>query len=263
MPDLRLTYVGGPTLLLEADGVRLLTDPTFDPAGTSYPTPVYVLRKLQSPAVSADAVGPIDAVLLSHDHHFDNLDHAGRDLLGRAREVITTAAGAARLGGNARGLAAWESLELATPGGRPIRVTGTPARHGPAGVDRGPVTGFVLEFPGAPGRAVYLSGDTVWYEGVAAVAERFPVALAILFLGAARVKEVGPANLTFTAAEAVHAARAFAPATIVPIHFEGWAHFAESRVEVEAAFGAAGLEGRLRWLEPGRPTALALRDGRR
>jgi L-ascorbate metabolism protein UlaG (beta-lactamase superfamily) len=130
-------------------------------------------------------------------------------------------------------------------------------------VDRGPVTGFVLEFPGAPGRAVYLSGDTVWYEGVAAVAERFPVALAVLFLGAARVKEVGPAHLTLTAAEAVLAARAFADATIVPVHFEGWAHFSESRAEVQAAFAAAGLERRLRWLEPGRSTPIPLGGGRR
>jgi L-ascorbate metabolism protein UlaG (beta-lactamase superfamily) len=32
----RLTYIGGPTALVELGGVRLLTDPTFDPAGTEY-----------------------------------------------------------------------------------------------------------------------------------------------------------------------------------------------------------------------------------
>ena len=78
---LRLTYIGGPTALLELAGLRLLTDPTFDPAGTEYRTPIYTLRKTTAPAVAADALGPIDAVLLSHDHHFDNLDHAGRALL--------------------------------------------------------------------------------------------------------------------------------------------------------------------------------------
>lgn len=36
---LRITYLGGPTALIEWGGVNLLTDPTFDPAGTTYPTP--------------------------------------------------------------------------------------------------------------------------------------------------------------------------------------------------------------------------------
>jgi L-ascorbate metabolism protein UlaG (beta-lactamase superfamily) len=36
----RITYIGGPTALIEFGGLRLLTDPTFDPAGSTYPTPV-------------------------------------------------------------------------------------------------------------------------------------------------------------------------------------------------------------------------------
>ena len=125
MPDLtlRATYIGGPTALLEIAGLRLLTDPTFDPAGTEYRTPVYTLRKTESPAVAADALGAIDAVLLSHDHHFDNLDHAGRALLPSVPLVLTTPAGAERLGGNARGLAPWTSVELAAPDDGRIRVT--------------------------------------------------------------------------------------------------------------------------------------------
>src|SRR5262249_61835561 len=46
----RLTYIGGPTALLEWEGLRLLTDPTFDPAGTGYTPPTYTLRKLIDPA---------------------------------------------------------------------------------------------------------------------------------------------------------------------------------------------------------------------
>src|SRR3954471_17898940 len=79
--------VGGPTALLELGGLRLLTDPTFDPAGSSYPTPVYTLHKLTGPALTPDRLGTIDAVLLSHDHHFDNLDRAGRQLLGQVSRV--------------------------------------------------------------------------------------------------------------------------------------------------------------------------------
>lgn len=258
---LRATYIGGPTALLEIAGVRLLTDPTFDPAGTEYRTPVYTLRKTVSPAVAADALGPIDAVLLSHDHHFDNLDQTGRALLPHVPLVLTTQVGAERLGGNARGLAPWDSAELEAPGADKVCVTGTPARHGPADGDRGPVTGFLITsaaLPSAPvPPAIYISGDTVWYEGLREIAARADVRIAVLFLGAARVREVGPAHLTFSAAEAVEAASAFPRAMLVPLHYAGWAHFSEGRAEIQATFEAAGLSDRVCWLEPGRPTVIS------
>ncbi len=256
--ELQLTYVGGPTVLLELGGLKLLTDPTFDPAGSTFRAPTYELRKTQGPALPPDAIGPVDVVLLSHDHHFDNLDTAGRDFLPRAGRVLTTEAGAARLEGNAQGLAHWQAIELPASGGRVLRVTGTPARHGPPGGDRGPVIGFVLELSDAVESAIYLSGDTVWYQPVAAVGQRFPIRVAILFLGAARIAAVGPAQLTMTAAEAVEAARALDEAVVVPVHFEGWTHFSESRAEVDRAFAEAGLAPRLRWLKAGTPTTLAL-----
>jgi L-ascorbate metabolism protein UlaG (beta-lactamase superfamily) len=254
---LTLTRIGGPTALLEWAGVRMLTDPTFDPPDTSYPTPVYTLRKRTGPALPVERVGSIDAVLLSHDHHFDNLDHAGRALLARVPCVLAPIASAARLGATARGLEPWQSFELDRPTGG-VRVTATPARHGPAHMDRGPVIGFVLEALDRPGPAVYLSGDTVWYEGVAEVAERWPIAVAVLFMGAARVDAVGPWPLTMTAEDGVTAARAMGHAVIVPLHFEGWAHFSESREEIDAAFAHAGLTDRLRWTEPGQPLTLSL-----
>jgi L-ascorbate metabolism protein UlaG (beta-lactamase superfamily) len=248
-----LTYVGGPTALLEWRGRRLLTDPTFDSAGTEYELPAYTLRKTQSPAIAPEQVGRLDAVLLSHDHHFDNLDHAGRALLPQAEHVLTTRDGAARLG-DARGLDPWESSELETRGGQ-LRVTATPARHGPADGDRGPVIGFVLSLPESE-EVVYVSGDTVWFEGVAEVARRFDVQVAILNVGAARVAVAGPAAITFTGSEAVEVARSMPDATIVPLHFEGWEHFTESPAEVDEAFARAGLSNRVRWPQAGVPTAL-------
>jgi L-ascorbate metabolism protein UlaG (beta-lactamase superfamily) len=259
--SIRATYIGGPTALLDVGGLRLLTDPTFDPAGTSYETPVYTLRKTTGPAIAAAALGTIDAVLLSHDHHFDNLDRAGRALLPHARHVFAPIAGAERLGGHATGLAPWQSTELRAAGGRGLRVTATPARHGPRDGDRGPVVGFLLsdadraDGPTTP--AIYLSGDTVWYDGMEEVARRADVRVAFLFMGAARVKEVGPAHLTLSAEEGVSAARSMPHAVIVPLHYEGWEHFSEGRAEIERAFAGAGLGPRLRWLPPGQATELS------
>jgi L-ascorbate metabolism protein UlaG (beta-lactamase superfamily) len=255
-PTPRMTYVGGPTALIEWGGLRLLTDPTFDPAGSVHRTSAYELRKTIGPALSAEALGPLDAVLLSHDHHFDNLDNSGRALLARVGRVLTTAAGAARLDGGAEGFTAWQETEIAAPGGRVLQVTMTPARHGPAHADRGPVVGFALAFRDDPADVLYLSGDTVWYEGIREVSERFPVRTAVLFMGAARVRAVGDFHLTFTGAEGVEAARAFSRATIVPLHFEGWEHFSESRSDIDRAFREAGLADRLRWPSPGAPEPL-------
>jgi L-ascorbate metabolism protein UlaG (beta-lactamase superfamily) len=78
-------------------------------------------HKLTGPAVAAADLGPIDVVLLSHDHHGDNLDTTGRALLPTAGVVLTTTAGARRLGGNARGLAPWATTQLEAQDGPPSR----------------------------------------------------------------------------------------------------------------------------------------------
>jgi L-ascorbate metabolism protein UlaG (beta-lactamase superfamily) len=165
--------------------------------------------------------------------------------------VLTTEIGAQRLGGQTIGLANWRSVDIPGRDGRTLRITGTPARHGPVGGDRGPVTGFVLNFTDAPNDCLYISGDTVWFEGIEEVARRFKVTTAVLFMGAAVVPKVGPAHLTMTAEEGVFAARVFCYARIVPLHLAGWAHLTQSRIDVERAFAAAGLQARLCWLGPG------------
>ena len=65
---LSITLIGGPTALIEIDGFRLLTDPTFDPPGV-YQLPHVKLEKLAGPALTPDKIGNVDAVLLSHDQH--------------------------------------------------------------------------------------------------------------------------------------------------------------------------------------------------
>ena len=82
--------------------------------------------------------------------------------------VLTTRAAAGRLGGNARGLAPWETATVAAPNGRHFQVTATPARHGPAGIEplSGEVVGFLVGVE-QPGDLLYVTGDTVWYQRVA------------------------------------------------------------------------------------------------
>lgn len=247
-----ITLVGGPTALIEIDGFRLLTDPTFDAPG-SYQLPQVKLEKLVGPALSADAIGEVDAVLLSHDQHSDNLDNAGRSFLATAPPVLTTEVGAGRLGGHAEGLAPWAATVLRKAGAT-LTVTATPARHGPAGIEplAGDVIGFVLS--PANGAPVYVSGDTVYYDGVAEVARHFKAGVVLPFAGAAQTR--GPFHLTMDTNDTVEAARTFPDALIVPVHTDGWAHFRQSAQDLRVTFDALGFGARLKLLEPGVRTVI-------
>jgi L-ascorbate metabolism protein UlaG (beta-lactamase superfamily) len=257
----RLTLVGGPTALITYGAVRLLTDPTFDPPG-EYPRPGsdIVLRKLAGPSVELESVLPVDAVLLSHDHHSDNLDNSGREMLARAGAVLTTGAGAQRLGGNAVAMEPGDTFSVAPrDGGDAVTVIAVRADHGPPEVasKNGPVIGFVLRGEGLP--AIYVSGDNASVDVVREiVAEHGPFDAVVLFIGGACVPEAwGDAKLTLTAQTAVEAARELGDAPIVPIHQHGWAHFSSSAEDVQREFADAGLSDRLLALSPGQEIALS------
>jgi L-ascorbate metabolism protein UlaG (beta-lactamase superfamily) len=240
-PDLAVTYLGGPTVLLEYAGLRILTDPTFDPPGEYADPGSTTLVKTRGPALSIDAVAPIDAILLSHHEHPDNLDVAGRVLVGSGIATLTTPYAAAGLDlPGVTGLAPWVTATLEAPAG-PVTVTAVPARHGPPGSEDwvGPVTGFLLGSPGAP--SVYVSGDNAALDLVDEIAARFaPVGVAVLFAGAARVPAIdGP--LTLTSADAVAATRMLGARAVVGVHTEDWQHFSESRADLEAAFATTGM----------------------
>jgi L-ascorbate metabolism protein UlaG (beta-lactamase superfamily) len=249
-----ITLIGGPTALIEIDGFRLLTDPTFDAPG-AYELPHVKLEKTIGPALKADAIGPIDAVLLSHDQHSDNLDNSGREFLKHAKRVLTTEAGAKRLGGHVEGLAAWATAHLKDRDGNALTITATPARHGPAGIEplSGDVIGFVVTSKDhSP--PIYISGDTVWYDGVAEVARRFKAGVVLPFAGAAQTR--GPFHLTMDTNDTIETARAFPDAVIVPLHTDGWAHFRQNAQDLRASFDTLGFGSRLKILEPGVATVI-------
>ncbi len=256
MTDVRITHIGGPTVLIQVDGWRLLTDPTFDPPGRKYKFGWGTGSvKLAGPAIAASDLPPIDAVLLTHEHHDDNLDPAGRSLLPSADAVVTTASGARRLGGDARGLEPWATTVLEAPGRPSIEVTATPCRHGPP-LSRpitGDVIGFALRWDGLENGVLWISGDTVLYDGVRQVADRLQVGIALLHLGGVRFPVTGPIRYTMTARDAVELCRLVKPRTVIPIHYEGWKHFQEGREAIEREFADApeDLRRRIRWLPLG------------
>ena len=100
-------------------------------------------------------------------------------------------------------------------------ITSTPARHGPAGIEHisGDVTGFIVA---TKEMQIYLTGDTVFYDGIKEVAEKFRPKYVFIFAGAAKPR--GPFNVTMSTNDAIDTAFGFPAATIIPVHFEGWSH---------------------------------------
>ncbi|MFD4941469.1 MBL fold metallo-hydrolase [Streptomyces sp. NPDC058409] len=240
-----VTHIGTATVLLEIGGLRLLTDPAFDPAPAVYRHDPVTLRSTSGPAIRASELPRVDAVLLSHDEHPDNLDATGRGLLA-GRPVLTTVSGATRLGGDARGLAPWETRTL-TVGNGTLRITGTPGLHGPVG----DVTGFVIEAPGED-EAVYISGDTVHIPELDEIGRRFTIGTALLHLGAARIEAFGGGELiTMDGEQAASLTRSLGARRVVPVHYDSWDHFTEGHEQIAARFTEAGLADRLHWLTPG------------
>ncbi len=272
-----LTWWGTATCTFQLDGLRVLTDPVLSPAGTTFAVKAPLsgqrlrYRSLAGSAATEEQLAGADLALLSHDHHGDNLDEGGRRALRTAALTLTTRAGAERLRReglhHVHGLAPWQSHTVEGRDGRALRITATPARHGPWGTNwiAGPVIGFVIERvtdSGGRGRGpLYLSGDTRFFSGVTEVARRLgPIELAVLHLGAARL---GPKALrrwlrfSMDADDAIASVTALEPRRVVPIHFEGWSHFSMNAADARQRFADAGIAERVRWLSRGEQVPLA------
>ncbi|KAK3336259.1 beta-lactamase superfamily domain-containing protein [Cercophora scortea] len=263
---LSITHISTASAILHIDGINLLTDPVFSPGGTEWDFHgIVTLRKLDSSALSLSDLPPIDAVLLSHEDHPDNLDELGRTLL-NGRHVLTTPDGAKNLAPRpgVRGLQPWETVTLSL-GGRTFEVTGTPCAHLPGGE----VTGFIISTPGPNGafgqhpstgkpNAIYVSGDTVHLPELAQMRDRFHIAVALLNLGKAVAGlPDGPLQITLDGAQAARLLRDIGADVLVPMHFESWEHFEEKGEELARVFEREGVMEKVCWLKPGVETKLA------
>lgn len=260
---MRITRIGGPTALVEWEGWRILTDPTFDPPGRRYDFGFGTNSvKTVGPAVDLADLGDIDLVLLSHHHHADNLDDAGRAALASARTVLTTTAGAASLTrttpdalADVRGLRAGDSTVVTADGKPPLTVTGTPCRHG-APLTRpivGPVVGFSLSLGDSARPGLWMTGDTVLYGALLRAMTGLRPDVALVHMGAVKFPLTGPLAYTMDAADAVELIEAVDPGTVVPVHVEGWSHFSQQEEAAAVVLAASTVRDRVRWATLGEP----------
>jgi L-ascorbate metabolism protein UlaG (beta-lactamase superfamily) len=219
---LSLTFVGNATVLLRWGPFTLLTDPNFLHAGErAYLGLGLTSKRLREPALAIADLPPLDAVVLSHLHG-DHWDRRARRGLDRAVPIVTTPHAARRLQGlhgfrRAVGLGNWEWHDLARDGSL-LRVTSMPGMHAPGPLGRvlPPVMGSLLELDG---RLVYLTGDTLMYDGVREVARRYPdIDVSVVHLGGTMLP--GGLMVTMDGVQGADLLEVVRPRRAVPVHYE-------------------------------------------
>ena len=162
----RIAFLGHSTVLIELEGMRLLTDPLLRGR-------VAHLRR-QTPPIDASVTAGIDAVLISHMHH-DHLDLASLRLVGRDTPVLVPAGAGAWL--RRRGFTNVTELSVGEMGNvGALAVTAVEARHDGRRGFRGPraeTLGYLVRGR----RAVYFAGDTELIDDISDQLPRLDVAL--------------------------------------------------------------------------------------
>ncbi len=229
---LDVRFVGHSALVVELDGVRLLTDPATRAR-------IGPLQRIV-PVPSRHDLAAIDAVLLSH-LHWDHLDLPSLRDLGRStRLVVPAGAGAWLRGAGFANVVEVGNGEAFDVGG--VTVRAVPALHSgfrpPLG-PTAPAVGYVIE----GSERIYFAGDTDLFDGMA---ELGPIDLALL-----PVWGWGPTlgrGLHMDPLRAAHSLRRIRPRAAVPIHWGTyWPHamgrvYPERRVEPPAAFAEYASE---------------------
>lgn len=257
-PTLKVTHIGTATAILEINGVTFLTDPFFSPAGTTFETDIVPLEVSTDPALRLDQLPVIDAVLLSHEDHPDNLDDLGRRLLD-GRHVFTTPDGAKNLAPRpaVHGMQPWEEIETVIAGQK-FRIIATPTKHYPGGESSGfIVTGDEKSFgvgrDGLP-NAIYFTGDTVYIDELPQMKDRFHICAAVMNLGNAHVPPPegdSKIQITMGGKDGARLFRDIKADVLVPMHYESWKHFTQFGAELRQAFEDEGVSDKICWLKGG------------
>jgi L-ascorbate metabolism protein UlaG (beta-lactamase superfamily) len=197
-----VTRVVHASVLLDFDGIKILTDPWF-----SERTGYYHGEPL---GIALADLPPLDCVLVSHDHYDHNdmeafHSYPDKDVL---MVVKRGAAGPARKAGfrNIVEIDPWEETVAAG-----VRITATPAEHGV------PENSYVLE---GAGTTVFFGGDTLLIPELGEIAHRFPnIDLALLSVNGLMLRPLLNRQVVMSAREAAQLCAMLRPRVVVPMHY--------------------------------------------
>jgi L-ascorbate metabolism protein UlaG (beta-lactamase superfamily) len=259
--QLRVTWLGHSTMLIESGALRLLTDPVFGErvSPVSFAGP----RRFHPVPATIAQLPELDVILVSHDH-LDHLCAPSIRELARRRVPFVTSLGVGhhleRLGVDPARIIELDWWEHARAGG--IAFTAVPAQHfsGRSLTDRNSTlwSSWVLE---TDRHRLFFSGDTGYHDGFSAIRDRFgSFDLTMLEIGAWHPAwgdiHLGPQN-------ALRAFQALGSGTLLPVHWgtfdlglHPWDEPAETLLALAEPAGARVLTPSL-----GRPFEPAHADG--
>ncbi len=199
---MRLTWLGHATVLIELDGVRLLTDPVLRRS---------ILHLRRARTVRVSETGRPDAVLVSH-LHWDHFDLPSLARLGQRTRIVAPL-GAGKVLRRRR----FERIDEVSEGSEveigAVRVRATYAEHKPGRGPWGPKTA-ALGYVVTGSSTVYFAGDTDLFPGMEGLSEGLDVALLPI---AGWGPTLPPGHLDVD--RAAEAARRLRPRVAIPIHW--------------------------------------------
>jgi L-ascorbate metabolism protein UlaG (beta-lactamase superfamily) len=259
-----LQFIGNATVLIRWGPFTVLTDPNFLHAGQRAHLGFgLTATRLKDPALDVTGLPPLDAVVLSHLHG-DHWDRLATRHLDHGLPVLTTPHAARRLQGihgfrRASGMQTWESQTILKEGST-LRVTSLPGMHAPGliGTLLPPVMGSLLEFGDTSGEVeqrIYLTGDTLMYDGVREIARRCPdVHLAVVHLGGTRIP--GGMMVTMDGEQGVELLETVMPRRAVPVHYDDYDRFTSGLSDFTTRASERGLADRVTVVERGQTVDL-------
>jgi L-ascorbate metabolism protein UlaG (beta-lactamase superfamily) len=251
-------FIGTATVLVRYRGLTILTDPNFLHKGEHVHLGYgLTAERLTDPAINLEQLPPIDMVVLSHMHE-DHFDKLVQQKLDKNTPIVTTpgAAQALKELGFLRPMALrpWDKIDI-VKGDTKLRITAAPGRHGKLGMQAllPDVMGSVYDFgpdPARPAYRMYVSGDTLVYDDLKAIPQRFPgIDLALLHLGGTRI--LGVFKVTMDGADGVQLLQIMQPRRAIPIHYDDYDVFKSPLADFARRVEAAGWADRVTYLAHG------------
>ncbi len=230
-------WIGGPTFILEIGNFRVISDPMFSqgPAAFHMPglpstgLPADVARLAPLPELELE---DLDCIVVSH-LHTDHFDREAIQQLPKSTQVIAPSYQVRRVETwgfqKVNGLQWWQHYRLAK-GEEKLLITAVPAHHSnnlKIDQDLGTVNGYVFQYNDSEVHKVYWTGDTVWFDEVAAIRD-FTGKLDLLLPHMGAVGAGGPkGRMTLDAVEAARLVELFDPKVVIPIHHHTFSHYQE------------------------------------
>ena len=184
--DIRFTWLGHSTVLLECEGKRILTDPVWSKRCS--PSLLYGPKRFHPVPIDLEDLPDLDAVIISHDH-YDHLDKKVVQILGKRGTLFVTALG---VGSHLHhwGIPRDQIIELdwweshALPDTQ-LEIIATPARHfSGRGLKRDRTFWASWVIKGEQNK-IFFCGDTGFFKGLKEIGDRFgPFDLTLMKIGA-------------------------------------------------------------------------------